>query len=144
MVNNRLLEEFEAFEKEAGPPGFVARLWYNPDGDCLVYKSQNVAVVAARVDDILTIYESAVDDKAIGFKIKGVKHLLQEMGCGAMAVGTATDQAGEIVTVAMVFLQAFSSDRPTIARREGYARAWETLTAPIPVFPCARVATEPA
>lgn len=143
MVNSRVLEELDAFEKKEGAPGFTARPWYNPDGDCITYKSQNVAVVAVRVDDILTIFESAENDKAIGFKIKGVKHLLEKMGCGVMAVGAATDHAGEIVTVATVFLQAFSSDRPTIARREGYARAMETLTSPIPVFQCARALMDP-
>jgi hypothetical protein len=104
----------------------------------LVFKSENVAAVAQRVDGILTIYESAVDGKTIGFKIKGVQHLLRKMGCKAIAFGTGTHRSGEIVTVAMVFLQAFSLDRPTIARREGYARALETITLPMPPFPCAR------
>ncbi len=127
MDKERFSADLAGFVGAEGEPGFVAEPWYNPHGDCLVYKCEEVAVVAERVDDVLTIYESADDGSAIGFKIKGVCHLLQEMGCDTMAVMAATDESGEIVevSVAMILFEAFIQDRPTIARREGYARAAE-------------------
>lgn len=113
--------------KDAGEPGFRAEPWYNKDGDCLIYKGENVAVVARRVDSILTLYESAESGHVIGFKIKGVRHLLSPLCHGVMAVGAVTDQTGQILSVAMVVIHAFSRERPTIARQQGYAEALGTL-----------------
>jgi hypothetical protein len=107
-----------------GEPGFTPEPWYNPHGDCLVYKAENVATVAERVDNILTIYESAVDGSTIGFKIKGVKHLLEKMGCHAMAVVARTGESGQIeeISLSMILLAAYESGPADNVRRARYAK----------------------
>ena len=55
-----------------GEPTFRAEPWYNPYGDCLVYKMANEAAIADRIDELLTVYRSAEDNRPIGFQIKGV------------------------------------------------------------------------
>ena len=127
MAKADIMDEIRRFSETAGEPGFSATPWYNPHGDCLIYKSEEVAVVAERVDDVLTIYESAETGKAIGFKIKGVAHLLRELGHKVMAVEAATDGTEELVAVSVttMLLKAFSRAKPTNKRLEGYARAIE-------------------
>ena len=133
MANEEFVAQIEGLEAAHGRPEFVAELWYNAEGDCLVYKAENVAVVAEWVDEVLTLYESADDGHTIGFKIKGVQHVFKEAGYDIVAVGMATSESGESVTVAMVLVQALLHKRATIRRREGYARAFESLGARLPV-----------
>ena len=54
-----------------GTPTFKAEPWYNPHGDCISYKMADEAVVADRVDELLTVYNSAVDNRSIGFQLSG-------------------------------------------------------------------------
>lgn len=54
--------------------------WYNSDGDCIIYQMCDEAVVAERVDEVLTIYNSAISGKAIGYQIKGVAALARAFG----------------------------------------------------------------
>ena len=138
MVKKHFLEDLV---KDAGEPGFRNEAWYNADGDCFVYKSAPVAVVAERVDDVLTIYESAEDGRAIGFKIKGVQHILSSMGCHALAIGAAKDETGQIISVAMILIQALlqTTNKATIATREGYARALEAAAPPLLAKPIADI-----
>ena len=44
---------------------FVVRPWYNRQGDCLVYQTVDEAAVAERIDALLTIYRSAIEDRPI-------------------------------------------------------------------------------
>src|SRR5947207_13890296 len=54
--------------------------WYNPDGDCIIYQVADEAIVAERIDEVLTIYNSAVSGKAIGYEIKVVAALTRKLG----------------------------------------------------------------
>ena len=42
------------------------RFWYNAAGDCIVFLTANEGVVADRVDEYLTLYRSAVDNRVVG------------------------------------------------------------------------------
>ena len=110
-----------------GEPGFRAEPWYNPHGDCLVFKSEEVAVVAHRVDEILTVYESAETGKTIGFQIKGVGHLLKQFRCDGLAVGTLAQPDGDIIgiSLAAILLRAYREGPDTIARRVTYSELTE-------------------
>lgn len=79
-----------------GLPRFVPEVWYNAIGDCVEFCAEDVAVVADRIDDVITIYRSAVDERPIGFQIKGVLALLRLLDASMMRV--EHQQAGSTVT----------------------------------------------
>jgi hypothetical protein len=110
-----------------GEPGFRAEPWYNADGDCIVFKAQDVGVVAERVDDILTLYLSAEDEQPVGFQIKGVKHLMERFRCNAVSVSGETQGNRVRVSLAFLLLTAYDELPKTIRRRNAYAlaqRSW--------------------
>jgi hypothetical protein len=81
-----------------GKPEFRAEPWYNPYGDCIVYKRVDEAVVAERIDELLTVYNSAVDNRPIGFQIKGVQAIIQKLGLDGLAVASESD-AGAVKSI---------------------------------------------
>ena len=107
-----------------GEPAFMAEPWYNPYGDCIVYKTADEAVVASRIDEWLTVYNSAVDDRPIGFQIKGVHAIVTKFGLDGLAVSWESN--GRIVkniSVAMMLLAAYEQGPRTMLRRKAYAAA---------------------
>jgi len=118
------MEEHFLADRVEGEPGFVPRPWYNPEGDCIVFKSRNVAVVAERVDGILTLYLSAEDGRPVGFQIKGVRHLLKELGCEGLTI--ESQARGNEVSVALILWAAYETGPATVSRRRGYAAASES------------------
>jgi hypothetical protein len=105
-----------------GPPRFEPRPWYNPEGDCLVYHAANEAVVADRIDEMLTIYRSAVDERPIGYQIKGVAALISKFGWDGLAVRSQTfGQELQKVSVAALLLAAYEDGPKTLGRRGAYA-----------------------
>jgi len=107
-------------------PTFTAEPWYNPYGDCLVYKMADEASVADRIDELLTIYRSAIDNRPIGFQIKGIAAIIQKFGLAGLEIASQADVASmKSVSVAAILLAAYE-DRPfTLSRRIGYAEAME-------------------
>ena len=107
-----------------GPQTFLSEPWYNPRGDCISYKTADEAVVANRIDEILTVYRSVVKDEPIGFKIKGVKAILDKFGYDGLTV--STEQNGTIVksiSIAVLLLAAYEEGPRSIKRRLAYANA---------------------
>jgi len=109
-----------------GKPEFRAEPWYNPHGDCIVYKIADEAVVAERIDDLLTVYNSAVDNRPIGFQIKGVRAIIQKLSLDGLAV-VSQAKAGAVKSISIValLLAAYEERDPTLARRRAYASAME-------------------
>ncbi len=107
-------------------PTFSAEPWYNQDGDCLVYKMANEATIADRIDELLTIYRSAQDNRPIGFQIKGIAAIIGKLGLVGLAICSQADAASmKSVSIAALLLAAYE-DRPfTVGRRIGYAEAME-------------------
>jgi hypothetical protein len=60
--------------------GFSAIPNYFQRGDFLTYYFQNDRCFSQRVDDLLTVYLSQETKEIVGFKIKGVKHILETAG----------------------------------------------------------------
>jgi hypothetical protein len=109
-----------------GGPEFRPEPWYNPDGDCIVHKTVNEAVVADRIDDLLTLYRSANDRRrVIGYQIKGVLALIHKFGWDGIAIECAADhKTGEVrlISVAALLLVAFGEGPNTVNRRSAYGR----------------------
>jgi len=109
-----------------GPSRFRAEPWYNPDGDCIIYKTADEAIVADRIDELLTVYNSAVDNRPIGFQIKGVHAIIRKFGLDGLAVTSQSDAAGvKYISIAALLLAAYEEGEPTLARRRAYAAVME-------------------
>ena len=109
-----------------GTPTFRAEPWYNAEGDCIVYKMADEALVADRVDELLTVYNSAVDNRPIGFQIKGVLAIIKKFGFDALAVSSeADDQGMKSISIIALLLAAYEEGPRTFARRKAYAVAMQ-------------------
>lgn len=101
--------------------------WYNRDGDCIVYQMQDEAIVADRIDEILTVYNSAISGKAIGFQIKGVGALARMFGFESITVECEEDgQEVVMIRLTALLLAAYENGPKTIGRRAAYAEALES------------------
>ena len=122
-----------------GEPQFRQEAWYNPYGDCIIYQTANEAVVAERIDQVLTVYRSAVDNRPIGFQIKGVRAIIERFGVKGVSV-SAEGVGDEIrrISVALLLLAAYERGPLTPERRQAYAEimpSGETaaeICAPVP------------
>ncbi len=109
-----------------GPQEFRAEPWYNPHGDCIIYQTADEAIVADRVDEILTVYRSADDKRPIGFQIKGVSAITRKYGLDGLAVKSETkgDRVRSISIFALL-LAAYETGPLTLRRRDAYASIME-------------------
>jgi hypothetical protein len=73
--------------KQNPPKEFRAAPVYFPTGDYLTYLLQDVPYVAERLDDVVTIYLSPDSRELVGFKVKGVRHILDKAGAFGVGVG---------------------------------------------------------
>lgn len=113
-----------------GGPEFQPGPWYNRDGDCIIHKLANEAVVADRVDALLTLYRSAEDRRVIGYQIKGVLALIHKFGWDGMAVEyAASGDEVRSISVAALLLAAFGEGPNTVGRRSAYARSFRDAAA---------------
>jgi len=101
--------------------------WYNPEGDCIIYQMCDEGMVAARIDEVLTVYNSAVTGKTIGFQIKGVAALAKMFGCEGILV-ECKEGDGEVLQIRLMalLLAAYEKGPKTIGRRSAYAGAIES------------------
>ena len=53
-----------------GKPGLIAEPWYNFHNQCIVYQTADEATYNEPIDDVLTLYRSAIDGRVIGIEIK--------------------------------------------------------------------------
>ena len=109
----------------------AAKPWFNPAGDCIIYQMADEAVVADRIDGILTIFHSALDGRPIGFQIKGVEAITRRFGLSGIAVECKADK-NEIkeVSITALLLAAYEQGPQTIGRRLGYATAFDCAPTP--------------
>ncbi|MEA3368004.1 MAG: hypothetical protein U9R68_07820 [Planctomycetota bacterium] len=116
----------ESMMEGEGKPEFRAKPWYNPHGDCIIYQIADEAVVAERVDEVLTIYHSAFDGRPVGFQVKGVGAMIRKFGLEALAIESESDAKGvRRVSVAALLLAAYEEGPRTLGRRRAYAAAME-------------------
>jgi len=113
--------------KMAGKPEFRAEPWYNPYGDCIEYQLVDEAFVADRVDELLTIYRSVLDNRPIGFQIKGVQAIIRKFGWEGLVVASEAG-AGQVrsVSVVALLLAAYETGPMTLGRRRAYAAVMDS------------------
>jgi hypothetical protein len=104
--------------------------WYNPDGDCIIYQTRDEAFVAERIDEVLTVYNSAISGKTIGFQIKGIGALARMFGWESLTLECKED-GDEVVEISLMalLLAAYENGPKTIGRRSAYAVAFESSAA---------------
>jgi hypothetical protein len=103
--------------------------WYNPDGDCIIYQIVDEAVVADRIDEVLTIYRSAITNNPIGYQIKGVGAITKALGVDGIQVESRESEQGLLsVSIHALLLAAYDRGPKTIHRRMAYADAFESLS----------------
>ncbi len=111
----------------SGEPGFRAEPWYNPPGDCIIYLMANEATVAQRIDELLTVYNSALDDRPIGFQIKGVTAITRKLGIDGLVIRSEADTGGvKSISITALLLAAYEEGPRTLRRRKAYAAAVDT------------------
>lgn len=111
-----------------GEQKFRAEPWYNSYGDCLEYQTADEAVVADRIDEILTVFRSVLDNRPIGFKIKGIAAVLNKFGFDGLAI--ASEQNGTIVKTISIYtllLAAYEIAPPNIKRRNAYSDVYADI-----------------
>ena len=101
--------------------------WYSPEGDCIIYQMADEAIVADRVDAVLTIYRSATTNKVIGYQMKAVAALARKFGWDGVLVESRQDEEElKEVSLSALLLAAYEQGPKTIGRRKSYADAIET------------------
>ena len=105
-----------------GSPEFCPEPWYNREGDCIIYQTANEAIVADRVDEFLTVYCSAQDNRPIGFQVKGVQAILKKFGYEGLSV-RVEESGNQIIkiSIAVLLLAAYEQGPRTLRRRRAYA-----------------------
>lgn len=114
--------------KEFGCHRNQLQMWYNPDGDCIQFQTEHVAVIGERIDDYLTIYRSAENNKPIGFQLKDVKALIDKYYFDGIIINAGVKE-GKLVSLTALLVRLISESRPSIIRNEGYTEALESLRA---------------
>src|SRR5437016_4260862 len=120
------MEKHFLAELVAGQAREKPRPWYSPEGDCIIYQIADEAIVADRIDEVLTIYRSAISNKPIGYQIKGVAALASRFGWEGVLV--ASKQGAEElkeISLSALLLAAYEQGPKTIGRRKAYADALE-------------------
>ena len=79
-----ILEDLERLIKKTdsgarlGSHKHVKKPWYNPHGNMIQFQTVDEAVVAEYVNTYVSFYRSAIDNRIIGFEIRGVNKILKE------------------------------------------------------------------
>jgi hypothetical protein len=121
-MEDHFLKEFVVGQSRSDPEP-----WYNPEGDCIIYQTSDEAIVAERIDNLLTIYRSISTNKAIGYQIKGVLAILQRFGLHGITV-ECKESNQELISLSLLLLAAYEEGPKTIGRRKAYADAFQSFS----------------
>jgi len=117
--------------KEAGITGPMGShknsVWYNKEGDCLQFQSEQVAVIGDRIDEFLTVYLSAENKDIIGFQLKDVKALVQKYGLPGIVVDASVKKDQLSISVFALLLRAFGATSKTIKEEMAYSNVIRTV-----------------
>lgn len=94
------------YVRENPAKGFQSVPVYFPAGDFLTYYLADEPHVAERLDDVVTIYLSQSARELVGFKVKGVQHILKKAGAFGIGVGD-----GEGVRLGLFLFAGAAPDR---------------------------------
>jgi hypothetical protein len=102
------------------------RPWYNEEGDCIEFQTRHESVVADRIDNYLTIYRSAIDNKPIGYKIKDVRALTKKLGVDGLTCIAKLNNS-IVLSIQILLMIAFKNTPATTASVEGYIEVTESF-----------------
>lgn len=88
------------------PRRFKSHPFYSKDGDFLTYFFSGQDSFAERVDDILTVYRHMETREVVGFKLKGVAHLLRSLGSFEFEV---VNGRGEVLLSMLLMLAPYTA-----------------------------------
>ena len=88
------------------PKAFRSAPVYFPTGDFLTYLLKDGPCIAERLDDVVTLYLSRDTRELVGFKVKGVQHILKKAGAFGVGVG-----GGDGVRLGLFFFAGAAPDR---------------------------------
>lgn len=74
-----MVETLAEYRRTHSPEGFSPVPQYFEDGDFVTYFVKSTLFYAVRVDPLLTVYRDEETDEIVGYKIKSVRYLLNEM-----------------------------------------------------------------
>jgi hypothetical protein len=104
--------------KNNRPKQFRSGPVYFPTGDFLTYLIKDGPCVAERLDDVVTVYLSHDTRELVGFKVKGVCHILKQAGAFGVGVGS-----GDGVRLGLFFFAGAAPDRAdNLPRMKWYER----------------------
>jgi hypothetical protein len=108
---------------------FASHPYYSREGDFLTYYFRDDDFYAQRIDDTLTVYLSMEENDFVGFKLKGIRNLLETLGEFTLKV---KDSEGSIM-LGMLFWAGMQRMGDNYAAIEYYQRfANKTKQVPIP------------
>lgn len=84
------------------PRPFVAKPYYEPEGDSLVFYAKDVQSFARRHNALLTVFLSTEDKSLVGVEVKGVKRILRLSGEFGVAVLDRRMRLGIFLAFALV------------------------------------------
>ena len=88
------------------PAGFTSQPYFSKPGDFLSHFFRDEDHYAERVDGFLTVYKSIASDETVGFKVKGIEHLVREFGEYSLSVH---DSEGNLLVGPLLFGAASSA-----------------------------------
>lgn len=94
------------YVKQNPPKAFHSAPVYFPTGDFLTYLLKDGPCIAERLDDVITLYLSWDSRELVGFKVKGVQHILTKAGAFGVGVG-----GGDGVRLGLFFFAGAAPDR---------------------------------
>ncbi len=112
---NPLLEFLEGRK----PSDFVSKPRCFRDGDFLTYYFRDADYYAERVDEVLTVYLDPENHDLVGFKLKGVVHLLKTLGDFSLEV---RDGDGKLMLGMLFLARIAATSKPA---DEDMKRAWD-------------------
>jgi hypothetical protein len=121
MAANELIQYLDGKKAQ----GFTAHPFYSKEGDFLTYYFEDADFYAERIDGTLTAYMSMDTKKPVGFKLKGVRHLLDTLGDFSLEV---EGDDGE-VRLGMLFLVGMSliDNPPVLEYYQQFARETKSV-----------------
>ncbi|MBI3119898.1 MAG: hypothetical protein HYZ00_14500, partial [Candidatus Hydrogenedentes bacterium] len=107
--------------------GVIGEPWYNPYGDCIHFQAEECAYFGERIDEFLTIFRHHEDRRPIGFRIKGVRALLDKLPIEGIKVDAeVAEKTLKRVSLSLLLLIAYKQSSQNSARTLGYAEAIKT------------------
>jgi hypothetical protein len=59
---------------------FTPTPYWEPETDSLIFYFKDEPSYSKRINDLATVFLSAIDDQLVGFEIKGIKRILSRLG----------------------------------------------------------------